>query len=106
MNLLFSFDVIEVPHQGTLCRKWKEISEVNTTACYDSEFYLSQNNKGGEHKKLRYKKKVSLFKQLLFTAIISFIKLRILKNYYIKWYFLVSARGEIYVVLLLGEAYA
>ena len=28
MNLPFFFEIIEVPHRASLCRKWQEISEV------------------------------------------------------------------------------
>ena len=28
MSLLFSFEIIEVPHRAPLCRKWQEISEI------------------------------------------------------------------------------
>ena len=58
MNLLFSFEIIEVPHQGTtLSKNGKKYLRLkkNTTACYDSKFSLYQKCKDGEHKKLRYK---------------------------------------------------
>ena len=58
MNLLFSFEIIEVPHQGTTLskngNKYLRLKKTRPRATI-ANFYLAPNSKDGEHKKLRYK---------------------------------------------------